>query len=232
MRLFLDPSLRMTGVLLAGRDRMECATIATEHEAAKRGIYEGEDDARRVLEIIRELERLTADRRPIEVVAERPTGAMGAGSHRCSGFVAPGRRCDGVHSPGIYRSAKAEGAVITWVTLFAHSQNATLRWVAPKDVKFALLGKRAGSKDEMVAAAAPIASRYGLNIPRARLKLEAVSDAIGVAVAAGFLRYGKPSSASSPPPSKTSATSPGDGSMAPSRISCSESSRPAESSIS
>ena len=182
MILLLDPSVRMTGALLFYANRWACTAIPTEHEANKRGIFEGEDDARRVLEIGRELDRLCGDSRLLATVyAERPTGAMGAGAHKCL--------CGGQHSPGLYRSAKAEGLVLAFVATWASSRcTEPVRWIAPKDVKKAVLGTASGSKDEMVAELEPVARMLGIELPAARLRREAVCDAIGVGIAAGVIR--------------------------------------------
>jgi hypothetical protein len=183
MILFLDPSVRMTGAVALHEGVWTCMAIPTEHEAAKRGIFEGEDDARRVLEIRTALRAFTfsAVHQISAVYAERPTGAMGAGSHKCL--------CGGQHSPGLYRSAKAEGLTIAWVTLVAAEHCLEpARWVAPKDVKKAVLGKASGSKDEVVMEIEPVARRLGIELPAARLKREAVCDAIGVGIAAGVIR--------------------------------------------
>lgn len=183
MILALDPSLRMTGWLLVDNGiPVSCGTIATEPDAKKRRIFAGDDDSRRCKVILDALEDLVTTACVTELLVEQPAGARGAGGHKC--------QCGGQHVPGMYRSAKSEGMVLALVTAFGVNNGFDIQWRQPTDVKFALLKARSGSKDAMIAAATRLLDERGwkLDLPKARLKLEAVADAIGVAVAGGALR--------------------------------------------
>jgi Holliday junction resolvasome RuvABC endonuclease subunit len=194
MILALDPSLRCTGwvVIPEVAPLLDVCTnagvVVTEREAEKRRIFAGDDDARRILLLWNELERIVTDHPVVtRIVAEQPAGARGAGGHRCTGRMPNGLACGGNHVPGMYRSAKAEGLVLACVSLFARARGIGLTWVQPQDVKRAMLGTCGGSKDAMVLAAAPLIERHHVLMPKARDKREAICDAIGVAVAAGVL---------------------------------------------
>lgn len=184
--LALDPSLRMTGALLVGVDCQVAfaRAIPTEPEAKKRRIFAGDDDARRVLEIVAALDELVPGYPAghVTIAAEQPSGARGSGGHQCTA-----KDCGGLHVPGIYRTAKAEGLVLAFVTLFARHRGFDLRWVSPRDVKVALLAQPSGSKDEMVAAAKAPLRELGVELDgMAKPKREAIADAWGVLIASGL----------------------------------------------
>lgn len=198
MILALDPSLRMTGwVLVNGGRFLHCGTIATEPSEKKLRLFAGDDDSRRCRILLDALEDIVTTKGVTELIAEQPSGARGAGGHKC-GLCSCGKAgicqncgkrvgCGGNHVPGIYRSAKAEGMVLALITAFAANGGFDIHWVQPTDVKFALLKARSGPKEAMVAAATKLVGP-GMEFPKARLRLEAVADAVGVAVAGGALR--------------------------------------------
>ncbi len=151
-----DPSLRGWGwaVLSVGSDVLEAGCIKTESEHKKKRIRKGDDNIRRISEIVLKLLDVIRTYNVTFIVSELPHGSQNAAAATMIGIVT-----------GIAQT-------------IADTLDLPIEWFSEADAKKAVLGKKAGTKEEMIRA---INKRY-LNVPwpGAGYKNEAIADALAI----------------------------------------------------
>lgn len=129
----VDPSLCNTGLAVVevgpgGEKVLEVLVVRTEPSAKKRRIRVGDDTARRIAEIASALDAAIGRHKPVALVVEAPAGSKGA------------------------RAAAALAGAMASVVTVATLRRLPLVHVQPLDVKRAMVGKKAATKDEIVLA--------------------------------------------------------------------------------
>jgi Holliday junction resolvasome RuvABC endonuclease subunit len=161
--LGLDPSLCNLGIaaveiLPVGERVIEALVIRTEPSPKKRRLLVGEDDARRVAELVGGFRAAVARHQPAALVIEAPAGSQHAKSARALGL--------------------AFGAMIGAAKML----DLPLAQVTVQEVKRAACGRKDGSKDDVIAA---MEARYpGIVWPSPAGVVEHAADAIAAVVAA------------------------------------------------
>lgn len=129
--LGIDPSITSLGYAVANVDRGVVNVVAggivtTKTSPKKRRLFQGDDDVRRILEIIDHLDEVAMKWKPRAVAIEMPGGSKSARAARTFGLM-----------------------VGLLATYFARVHPMPVAWFQPRDVKEAVTGKRGGSKEEV-----------------------------------------------------------------------------------
>ena len=153
-----DPSFTAWGwVVLEGHIPQAQGVIVTKPEVKKKKIRAGDDQARRVREIIQQLDRIIEKYHVQYIVSELPHGSQN------------------------YKGAVMIGIVTGILEGFNVLRNIPLEWYLENDAKRALLGRLSASKDEVKQAVADLYKVYWTGVKYAD---EAVADALAIYYAA------------------------------------------------
>ena len=153
-----DPSLSAWGwVVLQGNMVIATGCIKTDSESKKRRIRVGDDDVRRVGEIISQLVRVIEKHNVSFIVTELPHGSQNS------------------------RGAIMIGVVIGIMQSFNVLQNIPVEWYSEADAKKALLGRISSTKKQIIDA---IDELYNVPWTGVQFRDEAVADALAVYYAA------------------------------------------------
>jgi len=152
--LACDPSLAAWGwAVLEGHLVQSHGCIKTTPEAKKRRIRVGDDDVRRVGELITELVKIIKKYNVTFIVTELPHGSQNA------------------------RGAIMIGIVLGTLQSFNILLNIPVEWYNENDAKKALLGRISASKAEVIAS---INSLYEVYWTGVKYHDEAVADALAI----------------------------------------------------
>jgi len=153
-----DPSFTAWGwVILEGHLVQAQGVIVTKPEAKKKKIRAGDDQARRVREIIMELERIIKEYHVSYIVSELPHGSQN------------------------YKGAVMIGVVTGILEGFNVLRNIPLEWYLENDAKRALFGRLSASKAQVKEA---VDNLYEVRWTGTAFRDEAVADALAIYYAA------------------------------------------------
>ena len=152
--LACDPSFTAWGwAVLEGHMVQASGVIVTKKEAKKRRIRVGDDDVRRVGDLITQLVKIIEKYQITFIVTELPHGSQNS------------------------RGAIMIGIVIAALQAFNVILNIPVEWYSENDAKKALLGRISASKKEVIYA---INDLYDVAWTRTKYVDEAVADALAI----------------------------------------------------
>ncbi len=152
--LACDPSLTAWGwAVPEGHLVQATGVIATKPEAKKRRIRVGDDDVRRVGELIRQLVKIIKEHNITFIVTELPHGSQNS------------------------RGAIMIGIVLGTLQSFNILLNIPVEWYSENDAKKELLGRISASKAEIIKS---IDSLYEVDWSGKKYVDEAVADALAI----------------------------------------------------
>jgi len=152
--LACDPSLTAWGwVVLEGHIPQASGVIVTKPEAKKRRIRVGDDDVRRVGELITQLVKVIEKYNVTFIVTELPHGSQSS------------------------RGAITIGIVLGVLQSFNILQNIPVEWFSEQDAKKALLGRISATKQQVIDA---VADLYEVYWTGKKYVDEAVADALAI----------------------------------------------------
>ncbi len=156
--LACDPSFTAWGwAVLESHQVISTGCIKTEPEAKKKKIRAGDDQARRVREIIQQLDKIISYHNVTYIVSELPHGSQN------------------------YKGAVMIGVVTGILEGFNVLRNIPLEWYLENDAKRALFGRISASKAEVKAS---INELYDVSWSGRKYIDEAVADALAIYYAA------------------------------------------------
>ena len=156
--LACDPSFTAWGwVVLEGHCPRAQGVIVTKPDNKKKKIRASEDNARRVREIVQQLDRIIEKYHVTYIVSEMPHGSQN------------------------YKGAVMIGVVTGILEGFNVLRNIPVEWYLENDAKRALFGRISASKDQVKAAVSDLYEVYWTGVKYAD---EAVADALAIYYAA------------------------------------------------
>lgn len=149
-----DPSLTAWGwAVIRDNKILNTGCIKTAPEQKKRRIRKGDDNTRRVSEIVKELLDLIKIYGVNYILSELPHGSQNASA------------------------AVMIGMTIGIIQTIADSKDLPVEWYSEGDAKKCLLGKRSSTKDETIEA---ITDNYNIKFTGIKYKDEAIADAMAI----------------------------------------------------